>query len=175
MAVSPSVISAVSPLRPKTASFSPDLRWLMLEKTLMDNSLLFAVDRGGNAAVILAIVVLAVDLVSVPLMPLFHFALNQQLKHIVATVYRILGVVTTILGFLLIIAALVGAAFAIVVRLRGTGIPQSLGDFILGISIWLAVPLIYLALGWFQMWFSERLAPDINWKNWGKKKRRKPA
>lgn len=126
---------------------------------------------GGNIALILAIVILAVDLVSVPLMPLFYFALNQRMKHMVARVYRILGVVTMMLGFLLILAALVGVAFAVVVRLRGTGIPQSLSDFILGCSIWLAAPLLYIALGWFQMRFSERLAPEINWRNWGKKQR----
>jgi hypothetical protein len=126
---------------------------------------LIAVDRGGNIALILAIAVLAVGLVSVPLMPLFHFALNQKLKHIVARVYRIIGVVTVMLGFILIPVALVGVAFAVVVRLRGTGIPQPLSDFILGCAMWLAAPLIYIALGWFQMWFSERLAPEINWDN----------
>jgi len=131
----------------------------------MNYSSLIAVDRGGNIALILGVAVLAVDLISVPLMPLFHFALNQQLKRIVARVYRILGVVTAVLGFILIPVALVGVVFAVVVRMRGTGIPQSLSDFILGCAIWLAAPLIYLALGWFQMRFSERLAPEINWDN----------
>jgi len=126
---------------------------------------LIAVDRGGNIALILGIALLALGLVSVPLMPLFHLVLNQQLKHIVARVYRILGVVTVMLGFILIPVALVGVAFAVVVRLRGTGIPQSSSDFILGCALWLAAPLVYFALGWFQMWFTERLAPVISWND----------
>lgn len=131
----------------------------------MNYTSLIAVDRGGNIALILAAAVLAVDLVSVPLMPLFHLAPNQKLKHFGARVYRILGVVTAMTGFILIPVALLGVAFAVVVRLRGTGIPQSQSDFILGCAIWLAAPLIYIALGSFQMWFSKRLAPEIVWDN----------
>ncbi|MBC7933483.1 MAG: hypothetical protein H7Z38_23220 [Rubrivivax sp.] len=131
----------------------------------MNHKLLIAFDRGGNVALIFAVAVLAAGVVSVPLMPLFHLVANQRLRHVVARVYRVLGVVTAMTGFILILVSLLGVAFAIVVRLRGNGIPQSLSDFILGCAMWLAAPLIYIALGWFQMWFSERLAPEILWNN----------
>lgn len=132
----------------------------------MNHKLLIAIDRGGNVALIFAVAVLAAGVVSLPLMPLFHYALNhQRLRHFVARVYRPLGVVTLITGFILIPTSLLGVVFAVVVRYRGTGIPQSLGDFILGCAVWLAAPLIYIALGWFQMRFSERLAPEIIWND----------
>jgi len=133
----------------------------------MGFDLLIVIDRGGGLGVILALVLLGVSLVSLPLMPLFHYAPNPKLKLVGGRVYGALGPAMIIAGLILIPAVLFVLVAAIVTRYKGTGISQSLGDFVVGSTLWLAAPVVFIARGKLQLGFSRTLAPEL----WDKKAR----
>ncbi len=133
--------------------------------SLMNHELLLVMDRGGNAVVPLVVALLAADLASLLLMPFFHFTQSERMKLFGGKAYSFLAVLTLIVGIILIPGVLLVIGIALVVRFRGTGIPQSAIAFVLGCAAWLASPLIFLALGQFQIWFAKRLAPVL----WDKK------
>lgn len=114
-----------------------------------------------------ALALLVASMVSLPFMPLFHYAQNERLNYYGGRVYGFLGVATIVAGVILIPASLFVIVAAFVVRYRGTGIPKSLMSFALGCVIWLGTPLVFIMLGRFQVWFSKRLAPVL----WDKKMR----
>lgn len=132
------------------------------------NQLLFIViDRGGGVLFIIVLAFFVVSLLSLPLMPLFHYAQNESLKLTGGRVYGFLGVAMIISGFVLIPAVLFVVIAAGVVRYKGTGMPQSATAFIVGCAIWLLTPVVFILLGQFQVRFGRRLAPIL----WDKKLR----